>query len=78
MGNFQRSANLQLLPFAFLAILLTGCGGNSETPEETAQEKRNNFDACVIQWFIQNTTNTQGSTDYYRPSAEAACLQFLK
>ena len=36
-----------LLFFALLA-LLTGCGSKSETPEQTAQEKRNNFDACLI------------------------------
>ena len=78
MGNFHQMSRLNFLAIAFLAILLTGCSGNSVSPEETAQEKRNNFDACVIQWFIQNTTNTQGSTDYYRPSAEAACLQFLQ
>ena len=61
-----------------LLALLTGCSSKSEIPEQTAQEKRNNFDACVIQWFIQNTTNTKGSTDYYRPNAEAACLQYLQ
>ncbi len=78
MRNFHRGSRLNFLAIVLLAILLTGCSGKSVTPEETAQEKRNNFDACVIQWFIQNTTNTQGSTDYYRPSAEAACLQFLQ
>ena len=78
MGNFHRVARIHFLPIVFFAILLSGCSGNSESPEETAQEKRNNFDACVIQWFIQNTTNTKGSTDYYRPNAEAACLQFLQ
>ena len=66
-----------LLLFALLA-LLTGCGSKSETPEQTAQEKRNNFDACLIQWFVANTTNSQSSTEYYRPNAEAACVQFLK
>jgi hypothetical protein len=78
MRKFSWKTKVRFLTFAFLAILITGCGGNSVTPEETAQEKRNNFDACVIQWFIENTSNTQGSTDYYRSYAEAACLQFLK
>ena len=58
--------------------LLTGCGGNAQTPEPSAQEKRNNFDACLIKWFVENTTNTKSSTDYYRPSAEAACVYLLE
>ena len=66
------------LIFVTSLALLTSCSSNSETPEQTAQEKRNNFDACLIQWFVANTTNTQSSTEYYRPNAEAACVQFLK
>ena len=65
------------LVFVALLALLTGCGSNSEPPEPSAQEKRNNFDACLIKWFVENTTNTKSSTDYYRPNAEAACVYLL-
>ena len=61
-----------------LLALLTGCSSKSEIPEQTAQEKRNNFDACLIQWFVANTTNTKSSTEYYRPNAEAACVYLLE
>lgn len=61
-----------------LLALLTGCSSKSEIPEQTAQEKRNNFDACLIQWFVANTTNTKRSTEYYRPNAEAACVYLLE
>jgi len=57
--------------------LLTGCGGDAQIPEPSAQEKRNNFDACLIKWFVANTTNTKSSTEYYRPNAEAACVYLL-
>ena len=65
------------LVFVALLALLTGCGSKSETPEPSAQEKRNNFDACLIKWFVENTTNTKSSTEYYRPNAEAACVYLL-
>jgi major membrane immunogen (membrane-anchored lipoprotein) len=58
--------------------LLAGCGSSSQSPEETSQEKRNNFDACLIKWFVENTTNTKSSTEFYRPQAEAACVYLLE
>jgi hypothetical protein len=61
-----------------MAFFLTACSSSQSTPEDSAQEKRNNYDACVIDWFINNTTNTKSSTEYYRPYAEAACVNLLK
>ena len=61
-------------------MLLTGCSAQADLPKEpSAQEKRNNFDACVIEWFGKNlASGSAEAQNYYRPNAEAACVTYLK
>jgi len=42
---------MKFLPLASLALVLALTGCSSAETEISPQEKRNNFDLCVIQWF---------------------------
>lgn len=66
-----------------LAIVLIGLGlvlsGCSSAPSEVSpQQKRNNFDYCVIDYM--NTGNRIGSRakDFYQERAQVECAKYLK
>ena len=65
------------LPIALLALVLAlpGCS-NTETGI-SPQEKRNNFDACLIQYHKQNQTS-QGISSYRDQLADEACAYLLE
>jgi hypothetical protein len=65
------------LPIASLApvLALSGCS-NTETGI-SPQEKRNNFDACLIQYHKQNQTS-QGISSYRDQLADEACAYLLE
>lgn len=69
-----------LIALSTFTIFLTGCSAQPEKSNEpSAQEKRNNFDACVIEWFGKNlASGSAEAQNYYRPNAEAACVTYLK
>ena len=56
-------------------ITLTGCGSSSEL---SAQEKRNNFDACRIEFLAQVPQNAYSSdTKYFEKQADENCGKLL-
>lgn len=61
-----------------ILTILTGCSNETTSEEPSPIEKRNRFDACVINWLAQNTTGTQSSADYFRPYAERECVHHLE
>ena len=60
------------------SLVLTGCGIGEASP----QEKRNLYDACLIEWKLQGTLGapvaTIGSGDYYLNLAKRDCVYLLK
>lgn len=56
-------------------VAITGCGTVGEL-EVSPEEKRNNFDACVIDYLAENYY--PGSWDTYRPNAEKRCVFHLR
>ena len=65
--------NIGTVLFGILA--LSGCGGASEL---NAQEKRNNFDLCKIEFVKQIGTNElKAHSDFYEKQAESGCGPLL-
>jgi hypothetical protein len=65
--------NVGIVLFAILA--LSGCGGASEL---NAQEKRNNFDLCKIEFVKQIGANElEAHSDFYEKQAESGCGPLL-
>lgn len=59
----------------FVIIALTGCGGANEL---NAQEKRNNFDLCKIEFFKQiSAGELKAHSDFYEKQADAGCGPLL-
>lgn len=58
--------------------LLTSCSVMASEEGPSPIEKRNNFDACVINWLRDNVITSRESWDYYRPKAEMACVDLLE
>ena len=77
--RYVATISITLAILAMLAIILLLRQSAMETvePSNTGIMDRNRFDACVIDWLMKNTYNTQ-SWDYYRNSAEASCVKLLK
>lgn len=69
-------------PIALLALVLTITGCSNTQTEISPQEKRNNFDACVLD-FMANPKN-QGVSSWkfdreaFRQAGELACRDLLK
>ena len=64
------------LGLALFSILLGGCGGSSGL---NAQEKRNNFDLCKIDFVKQiNAKDFKSQADFYEKQAEQVCGPLLR
>ena len=73
---------MKLVPIVSLALLLViaGCApGNNEIGEI---EKRNRFDACVLDFMADETNSSVSSWkfdyDKFRQAAEISCRELLK
>lgn len=77
--RYVATISIILAILAMLAIILVLQQSAMEAvePSNTGIMDRNRFDACVIDWLVNNTYNTQ-SWDYYRNSAEASCVKLLR
>jgi hypothetical protein len=60
----------------FVISLVTGCSGSSEL---NAQEKRNNFDLCKIEFIKQiGEKEFKSHSDYYEKQADQSCAPLLR
>ena len=56
---------MKFLPIASLALVLALSGCSNAETEISPQQKRNNFDACVIQWFKDTGNNYKEEGFFY-------------
>ena len=65
-------------------LLFTGCSSDANTPATPSvlspQDKRNNFDACVIQWLNREFGNggPADNIEYWTNRAKAQCVGYLE
>ena len=64
---------LLLLLLSISLVLISGCSN-----EISPQEKRNNFDACIIDYNTKNPYSDSEKRRNYESDAEANCVKFLK
>lgn len=68
---------MKSLPIATLSLVLALSGCSSAETEISPQEKRNNFDACVIQWF-KDTGHYYKEEGYFYDRAVKECSFHLE
>ena len=75
-GNKHKS-QIGLTAF-LLTALLSGCWTKADNAdwELSPEEKRNNFDACVIDYLTERYS--PGAWDTFRPNAERDCVYNLR
>jgi hypothetical protein len=73
---------MKSLPIASLALVLALAGCAAENNEIGEIEKRNRFDACVLDFMADETNNSVSSWkfdyDKFRQAAEISCRELLK
>jgi len=73
---------MKSLPVASLALVLTLSGCSGAETEISPQEKRNNFDACVLDFMAnpknQSVTSWKFDREAFRQAGELSCRDLLR
>jgi hypothetical protein len=63
----------KFLSIGILLSLIVGCGSGP-----SAQEKRNNYDACIIDWNNSFQSSDRELIENHRNQAESQCVYLLR
>lgn len=73
---------MKSLPLVSIALLLTLCGCSKEDNQISEIEKRNKFEACVLDFMAdpknKSATTYKSDREKFRQDGEIACRNLLK